>query len=777
MGVAAEYPIAQGIVKTVTDNVNTFVQGRIAGNISVTSKSLLLKDGMHDEDSSIPPPYQPTQTLVLFHLSPSLRYLVVEMYGADGLPIADQDLGSANPLCRVKFDGIVQQSPALECTLSPVWNHTFYLPVRMPDDRIQDNDELLAAEMKSKGFLEIEVWHMDSVPTEFLGCDKIDLHQIRRYGEEAEKALCQSKVFTAQKLNAEGDAEEAEVDMGIHPKLVEKRKTKVFEAKRRKLEGSWLQSVTKATISFQCYFLDDFKDTFVYPEQDDTKTGADCFNSCYKKWENLWPQFIEAYSDWFPDTLKTRRFLCNYQDASGDSLPLPTLISPLALPASLATPNRVAHWIKCTEFSVPPRQRSCAEIGTWQRPQDVLALRRGSVQDHAVLLCCALSGLGKNAFVCKGTVQKGKEHAWVMTREQGGTVTFWETTTGAKYHLAKRWIGDPNHKDECKAQVEKRWKARNTNPKWKEKGTLDIRSKMSRSEHLQTMNELTTLPISPWKELYQEGTVVVVPYETIEVVFNGFQLYGNLGNHHPSCIYYDMEDDHRSWQRLISEEQMPAIMAGQGVALPVGPTMSKFTVESMQDNIEVEIKESIKMIRMRQGYEQGFDEDLGLQESLEQYLVFLESECTLEADWVYGSDKKAKKPWGSPSPFNSTAYVEQCETQWKQYWEQRKAMDEAREFLPVKENYVLSGLPLHFSSSDLKEIRKNLLSCKPLMEYFSLGTDDAIFFTCVKVFPMPSMVTSVWVFVGVQVPLPPETVLELAQQEKEDFMRGEDHPG
>eukprot|EP00932_Pfiesteria_piscicida_P007415 SRR837773.17494.p2 GENE.SRR837773.17494~~SRR837773.17494.p2 ORF type:complete len:126 (+),score=13.70 SRR837773.17494:180-557(+) len=123
------------------------------------------------------------------------------------------------------------------------------------------------------------------------------------------------------------------------------------------------------------------------------------------------------------------------------------LVRPLALPACLATPTSISHWIKCMEFTVPPRQRACGELNQWQRPEDMLAVRRGSIQDHAVLLCCALIGLGKNAFVCKGTVQKGKEHCWVMTREQGGTVTFWETTTGAKYHLAGRWIGDVNHSD------------------------------------------------------------------------------------------------------------------------------------------------------------------------------------------------------------------------------------------------------------------------------------------------------------------------------------------
>jgi len=100
----------------------------------------------------------------------------------------------------------------------------------------------------------------------------------------------------------------------------------------------------------------------------------------------------------------------------------------------------------------------------------------------------------------------------------------------------------------------------------------------------------------------------------------------------------------------------------------------------------------------------------------------------------------------------------------------RKAMDEARVYLPVKANHVLSGIPLHISSTDLKEIRKNLMTCGPMQEYFDLAMDEVLFFVCAKVFPMPSSVNSVWVFLGAAVPLAPERVYELARKEMQDFM-------
>lgn len=294
---------------------------------------------------------------------------------------------------------------------------------------------------------------------------------------------------------------------------------------------------------------------------------------------------------------------------------------------------------------------------------------------------------------------------------------------------------------------------------------------MTRAQHLTKMDDLQQLPVSPWKEFYEtETNIVVVPYETIEVIFNGSQLWGNLGNHHPACIFYDMEHDHRSWQPLVGEQEMPQLLEAKGVAIPVGPAISKSTAETLQTNIEAEIKECVRMIRMRQGHESFFEEDQVLQETLEQHLEFLEYECTLDSDWVYDEEDQFKKPWGGPSPFNSQVYVQQCRQEWAKYWQTKKQMNDARVYLPVKENHILTGVPLHFSTGDVKEIRKNLLVCKPMAEYFNLATDDAIFFVCVKVFPMPSSVASVWMFLGAEVPLSEEKIAELRQAQYRSFV-------
>ncbi|CAK0810053.1 unnamed protein product [Prorocentrum cordatum] len=370
-----------------------------------------------------------------------------------------------------------------------------------------------------------------------------------------------------------------------------------------------------------------------------------------------------------------------------------------------------------------------------------------------------------------------------MTRESfNGTVTFWESTTGAKFHLSERWAGDHTRGDKTRKRIEERWKSRPARydlltPEGKKAWKKDTakRQGMNRHELLKSMTDLTSLPISPWKQLYDSESLVVVPYESIEIVFNGSQVWGNLGNHHPACIYYDMEDDSRSWLPLISGDGEKELQVGKAVAIPVGPPMSKHTCQELEDSIEMEIEESVRMIRMRQGKDSSFtgnrkSADAGtmseeadlLQDCLEKYVELLEAEMKLEADWCYDDGDRLRKPWGPTSPLNTQTYMQQCRVEWSKYWKKKDALKKARSYLPVKDNHVLSGIPFHISSTDLKVIRKDLMECRALQEYFSLDMEEAPFFTVVKVFPMPSSVLSVWIFFGAEVPMSKERVLELA---------------
>ncbi|SBT39298.1 centrosomal protein CEP76, putative (CEP76) [Plasmodium ovale wallikeri] len=65
------------------------------------------------------------------------------------------------------------------------------------------------------------------------------------------------------------------------------------------------------------------------------------------------------------------------------------------------------------------------------------------------------------------------------------------------------------------------------------------------------------IPISPKMFLIDyENTLAYVPYTSIEIVFNDEQLYGNMQNHHPACILYDLENNYH-WRPFLDHSPIP----------------------------------------------------------------------------------------------------------------------------------------------------------------------------------------------------------------------------
>lgn len=300
---AMDYPIAVGVVKTLTTKTLEYVQGRAGGSISMAMRSIALKPGQNDEDSSIPRPLQDPNSLTMYYLQANQQHLVVIANSADGLPVADPDYGSSNPFVRVKYDGTVEQSPVIMASLTPIWNHMFYLPVRFTDPVIYKDQaykkNIFPEEMRSKGFLELEIWHWDGVPTEFLGSFRLDLVKTR-YGQPVERAICGNatktkKVANSNEDDADLDKEDTGDDtIGIDPALSKYHTTYLYEGKREKIAGSSLSTMATPTISFECYFLPDFKPDFKFPEQDDKEiASAAAFAPAYQRWNDIFREFNE----------------------------------------------------------------------------------------------------------------------------------------------------------------------------------------------------------------------------------------------------------------------------------------------------------------------------------------------------------------------------------------------------------------------------------------------------------------------------------------------------
>ncbi|CEP02261.1 Uncharacterized protein PBTT_00233 [Plasmodiophora brassicae] len=143
-------------------------------------------------------------------------------------------------------------------------------------------------------------------------------------------------------------------------------------------------------------------------------------------------------------------------EQTGSVFWLPRFLGELHPPAGLLSDEDLLHFVSSLEF----QHRSCGKSSkkdnmkppmlTWSDPFYFLDKRKGTVRDHAILLCNFLLARMHDAYVCIGSIRQPNheltEHVWVMTRElekskideslpPKSTIKFWETTTGTVYTL------------------------------------------------------------------------------------------------------------------------------------------------------------------------------------------------------------------------------------------------------------------------------------------------------------------------------------------------------
>ena len=126
-----------------------------------------------------------------------------------------------------------------------------------------------------------------------------------------------------------------------------------------------------------------------------------------------------------------------------------TYVSPVRAGRLVDSPRHAARFVSLIPFE--RRAGVCGRrVDSWQSWHSFLSKGRGDVEDHATLLCSLLLGFGLDAYVCIGRArddageggeggeegERGeggeREHAWVVTVEGNGDVTFIEALTGQR---------------------------------------------------------------------------------------------------------------------------------------------------------------------------------------------------------------------------------------------------------------------------------------------------------------------------------------------------------
>eukprot|EP00928_Gymnodinium_smaydae_P005861 TRINITY_DN1202_c0_g1_i1.p1 TRINITY_DN1202_c0_g1~~TRINITY_DN1202_c0_g1_i1.p1 ORF type:complete len:1308 (-),score=293.17 TRINITY_DN1202_c0_g1_i1:163-3918(-) len=457
--------VFNGRVKAFETDQKRYAVGVLSGNV----KCILCSRGMRKDESDFRGvrPEQPKSSTTVSHLNKNERFLVVRIRKCENLPVADFDVGSSDPYLRVSWDNMVMTSGVIQMSVRPVFNQSFYFPVRtvFPQlkkeaNQLKYEDSIFKYEVESKGKIKIEVWDEDVTSADFLGGTTLAIQDILAVRTSEKRSLI-------GKPAAEPEGEEV---------LVERKKAwfdddrpvRVYDGGRTGLVGSTLANNAIALIHFEAYFYPDFSINMRLPPPETSGDAIDLWKKREAEFAAANERFQEHYALPFPDAIGAmkckenplavkreplRRFPCLAMHPQRLGMyPLMSFLTPIIIPQEYSTPASLLHWIYCLTFEVSTKQarRGLIPPEGWKDPDFILSRRRGAVQDHAVLLCSLLLGCKKDAYVCKGTVSaKGMgesslepdavlEHVWVMTREDGW-VTFWEPCSRQVFHLPRRY--------------------------------------------------------------------------------------------------------------------------------------------------------------------------------------------------------------------------------------------------------------------------------------------------------------------------------------------------
>ena len=85
----------------------------------------------------------------------------------------------------------------------------------------------------------------------------------------------------------------------------------------------------------------------------------------------------------------------------------------------LQSPRHAARFVSLIPYE-KPQESSMTRSDVWLDVHTFLALQKGDVVEHAILLCNLLIGFSLDAYVTLGTDKTHESHVWVTTVDSKG---------------------------------------------------------------------------------------------------------------------------------------------------------------------------------------------------------------------------------------------------------------------------------------------------------------------------------------------------------------------
>ncbi|XP_013388058.1 centrosomal protein of 76 kDa [Lingula anatina] len=242
------------------------------------------------------------------------------------------------------------------------------------------------------------------------------------------------------------------------------------------------------------------------------------------------------------------------QDENCVNKPVCSFVRPLRAGRLLDTPREASRFVSLIGYEKVPVLGGGERAEQWANMHTFLCRNKGDSEDHAVLLCSLLMGFGLDSYVCVGTKSKGAAHAWVVTINTDGLVTFWESLTGHRY------IHRPSNPDDLPG----------TSPK------------------------------------------VQHPYKTVGAVFNHQSFYANSQpNDSVQTCHFDLQNEAR-WKSMSEDAILSLCGAGAMPSWPGLPPLCASTLDPgmVSNSLELELRALVTEHRREQGLNTSWDDQM-----------------------------------------------------------------------------------------------------------------------------------------------------------------------
>ncbi|KAJ5074038.1 centrosomal protein of 76 kda [Anaeramoeba ignava] len=467
-------------------------------------------------------------------LYPGKNYLAVEIIRASNLTAMDDGI-SSDPYVVAEWEGCKLSTFVIEKTLEPKFNEILFFPLNVAT--ISEED------IAKKGNITISVFDQDQAGDDILGMTSINLSDIV-------KGVAQDHTYE---------------DQTVRSRTYSGTKYLLFNGQE-----------TTQGLEMRAWFHPDLPDNFKFENVFEVTPNTP-ISEAFVKRENVWLRSLPKLH------VQTGAYLIKGADENNNDHFIPTYMTKVNVPEDLRSINEILRTIKAFPFE--------NDETTFQGRQDVwctqnffLGIRKGSAEEHAMLLVNILLGLGMDAYFCYGITRSNEKHSWALVREDNGTVILFETAYAKQYRLTNAWNGKNVFEEDNKKELE-----------------LEV------------------------EEIKPSNDAKIIPYTGLAIVANDKNLWGNAQKTlDPATIRYNFENS-KEWIPFVTDD-FDEDIAPFYHPKSLGPKLSAQRLLSIRNLIKDELIHSYQIYRSAEHMNTYIESELG--EVIDKGLHFYEKLLT-----------------------------------------------------------------------------------------------------------------------------------------------------